>query len=59
MTQDTMGPLREDITDETNSHADEKQIIEELDPRERTRILRKIDWRLIPLMTLLFLFSFL
>ena len=54
-----MGPLREDITDETNSHADEKQITEELDPRERTRILRKIDWRLIPLMTLLFLFSFL
>ncbi|OJA18497.1 hypothetical protein AZE42_07587, partial [Rhizopogon vesiculosus] len=43
----------------TNSDADEKQIIEELNPGERARILRKIDWRLLPLVTLLFLLSFL
>jgi hypothetical protein len=53
-----MGTLREDL-DDTTSHLDEKQIIEELSPAERARILRKIDWRLLPLVTPLCLFSFL
>ncbi|OAX37882.1 MFS general substrate transporter [Rhizopogon vinicolor AM-OR11-026] len=43
----------------TNSDGDEKQIIEELNPGERARILRKIDWHLLPLVTSLFLLSFL
>ncbi|KAJ8583660.1 MFS general substrate transporter [Rhizopogon salebrosus TDB-379] len=53
-----MGTLREELN-ETNSHLDEKQIIEELSPTERARILRKVDWRLLPLVTSLFLLSFL
>lgn len=55
-----MGAFREEIT-ETNSRLDEKQIVEELNPgeRERARILRKIDMRLLPLVTLLYLLSFL
>ncbi|KAG2145317.1 MFS general substrate transporter [Suillus bovinus] len=35
----------------------EKQIV--LDPRERTRILRKIDWHLLPFVTVFYLLSFL
>jgi hypothetical protein len=62
MTQDTMGAFREEIT-ETNSRLDEKQSVEELNPgereRERARILRKLDMRLLPLVTLLYLLSFL
>jgi len=58
MTQDTAGALGEDMT-HTNSQVDEKQIAQAVNPGERARILRKIDWRLLPLVTLLFLLSFL
>ncbi|KAG2145318.1 MFS general substrate transporter [Suillus bovinus] len=48
-----MGSSRNDSI-ESNS---EKQTV--LGPRERTRILRKIDWHLLPFMTAFYLFSFL
>ncbi|KAG2369028.1 putative pantothenate transporter [Suillus spraguei] len=35
----------------------DKQIV--LNPRERARILRKIDWQLLPFVTVFYLFSFL
>ncbi|OJA19537.1 hypothetical protein AZE42_06601 [Rhizopogon vesiculosus] len=38
---------------------EEKQIVEELDPAERGRILRKIDWHLLPFVTLFYLLAFL
>ncbi|KAJ8588252.1 MFS general substrate transporter [Rhizopogon salebrosus TDB-379] len=45
---------------EANSLAlEEKQVTEELDPAERTRILRKIDWHLLPFVTLFYLLCFL
>ena len=38
---------------------EEKQIVEELDPAERGRILHKIDWHLLPFVTLFYLLAFL
>jgi hypothetical protein len=50
--------LSENGSIEANSPAlEEKQI--ELNPAERARILRKIDWHLIPFVTLFYLLSFL
>jgi hypothetical protein len=37
----------------------QKQIVEESDPAERVRILRKIDWHILPVVTLFYLLSFL
>jgi hypothetical protein len=37
----------------------QKHIIRELDPAERMRILRKVDWHILPLVTLFYLLSFL
>ncbi|KAG1821015.1 MFS general substrate transporter [Suillus subaureus] len=48
-----MGSLRNDSV-ESNS---EKQIV--LNPREQARILRKIDWHLLPFVTVFYLLSFL
>lgn len=48
-----MGSLHDDDIKLNN----EKQIA--LNPRERTRILRKIDWNLLPFVTVFFLLSFL
>lgn len=38
---------------------EEKQIVKELHPSERARILRKIDWHLLPFVSLFYLMSFL
>jgi hypothetical protein len=48
---DTIGGLR---TVEVGLSAD--QVIVELDPAEQTRILRKVDYRLVPLLALLYLY---
>ncbi|KAG1798490.1 major facilitator superfamily domain-containing protein [Suillus plorans] len=53
--QDTMSSLRNDSI-ESNS---EKQIVLNPSPRERARILRKIDWHLLPFLTVFYLFSYL
>jgi len=53
-----MSFLRKDST-ETNTDAVEKQIVKELTPQERARILRKMDWHLLPFVTLFYLLSFL
>ncbi|KAG0699255.1 major facilitator superfamily domain-containing protein [Suillus ampliporus] len=50
-----MGSLHKDGI-ESNS---EKQIVERLAQSERARILRKIDWHLLPFVTLFYLLSFL
>ncbi|KAK7906260.1 hypothetical protein LTR67_000986 [Exophiala xenobiotica] len=50
---DTIGGLR---TVEVGLSAD--QVIVELDPAEQTRILRKVDYRLVPLLALLYLLAF-
>ncbi len=47
---DTIGGLK---TVEIGLSADE--VIVELDPAEQTRILRKVDYRLVPLLALLYL----
>jgi hypothetical protein len=52
---DIMGSLHDD-SDNIKLHY-EKQIA--LNPRERARILRKIDWNLLPFVTVFFLLSFL
>ncbi|KAJ8584568.1 MFS general substrate transporter [Rhizopogon salebrosus TDB-379] len=44
---------------EANLHLEEKSIVEELNPGERARILRKIDWHLLPFVSLLYMLSFL
>ncbi|KAG1871251.1 MFS general substrate transporter [Suillus subalutaceus] len=44
---------------ETNFHIEEKQVAEELKPGERARILRKLDWHLLPFVSLLYMLSFL
>lgn len=44
---------------ETVLHIEEKQIVEELNPGERARILRKLDWHLLPFVSLLYMLSFL
>ncbi|KAH7913270.1 MFS general substrate transporter [Hygrophoropsis aurantiaca] len=41
------------------SSVEEKNVIEEFSPEERARILRKLDWQLLPFVTLLYLLSFL
>jgi hypothetical protein len=57
--QDTMN-LSDKSSIEANSLAlEEKQVTEELDPAERARILRKIDWHLLPFVTLFYLLCFL
>ncbi|KAG1830553.1 major facilitator superfamily domain-containing protein [Suillus variegatus] len=50
-----MSSLRNDSI-ESNS---EKQIVLNPSPRERARILRKIDWHLLPFVTVFYLFSYL
>ncbi|KAG2061067.1 MFS general substrate transporter [Suillus hirtellus] len=50
-----MSSLRNDSI-ESNS---EKQIVSIPSPRERARILRKIDWHLLPFVTVFYLFSYL
>ncbi|OJA20079.1 hypothetical protein AZE42_02473 [Rhizopogon vesiculosus] len=44
---------------EANTYLEEKPIAEELNPGERARILRKLDWHLLPFVSLLYLLSFL
>ncbi|KAG2148656.1 MFS general substrate transporter [Suillus bovinus] len=58
LTQGSTDSLRKgDI--ETNLQLEEKQITEELNPKERARILRKLDWHLLPFVSLLYMLSFL
>jgi hypothetical protein len=59
MTQSTRASLCKDSMPEANLHQEEKSIVEELDPGERARILRKLDWHLLPFVSLLYLLSFL
>lgn len=44
---------------EKNFHIEEQQIADELNPGERARILRKLDWHLLPFVSLLYMLSFL
>ncbi|KAG1758818.1 MFS general substrate transporter [Suillus occidentalis] len=44
---------------EKNFHIEGQQIAEELNPGERARILRKLDWHLLPFVSLLYMLSFL
>ncbi|KAG1896882.1 major facilitator superfamily domain-containing protein [Suillus fuscotomentosus] len=50
-----MSSLRNDSIESKS----EKQIVLNPSPRERARILRKIDWHLLPLVTVFYLFSYL
>ncbi|KAG2363325.1 MFS general substrate transporter [Suillus spraguei] len=62
LTQGSTDSLRKNsVTVKTNFHVDseEKQIVEELNPGERVRILRKLDWHLLPFVSLLYMLSFL
>jgi hypothetical protein len=56
--QDTTGSLCKGNM-EANTYLEEKPIAEELNPGERARILRKLDWHLLPFVSLLYLLSFL
>lgn len=49
---DTLGGLR---TVEVGLDADQVKDLIELDEAEQKKILRKVDWRLIPLLTFLYL----
>ncbi|KAH7913268.1 major facilitator superfamily domain-containing protein [Hygrophoropsis aurantiaca] len=44
---------------EKGSSIEEKEVVEERSPGERARILRKLDWHLLPFVSLLYLLSFL
>jgi len=59
MTQSTRASLYKDSMPEAKLYQVEKSIVEELDPGERARILRKLDWHLLPFVSLLYLLSFL
>jgi hypothetical protein len=59
MTQSTRASLCKDSMPEAKLYQEEKSIVEELDPGERARILRKLDWHLLPFVSLLYLLSFL
>jgi hypothetical protein len=58
MNQGTMGSWP-DGSMEADLHFKEKSIVEELNPGERARILRKLDWHLLPFVSLLYMLSFL
>ncbi|KAG1751365.1 MFS general substrate transporter [Suillus paluster] len=58
ISQDSTGSLRKGSF-ETNFHIEAKQIVEEFNPGERARILRKLDWHLLPFVSLLYMLSFL
>ncbi|KAG1771632.1 MFS general substrate transporter [Suillus placidus] len=58
LTQGSTDSLRKGSI-ETTFHIEEKQIVEELNPGERARILRKLDWHLLPFVSLLYMLSFL
>ncbi|KAH7920703.1 MFS general substrate transporter [Leucogyrophana mollusca] len=44
---------------EKDESIEEKEVVGELSPTERARILRKLDWHLLPFVSLLYLLSFL
>jgi hypothetical protein len=60
VSSDTMDLSEKGSSDEANYLViDEKQIVKELHPADRERILRKIDFHLLPFVSLFYLMSFL